>query len=289
MKSILNSLLYNPNLLKKIDLAPFGVPKSDFHIYLDHLNHQELSGNKLRKLYGSILEMKEKNLTTLITIGGNYSNYLYACAFLPELLEINVVAIVKGYEPIKYGFTLQTLKNKNIPLHFHSHEKLMQNYNQIIEELKAKYPNSYFIPEGGSNEFSHLGFESLVSENFNEYDTICIGVGTRASYDSILRYKSENTHLRGYAAPKDDSLLNEIAIENSITLDYTFGGFAKMTSELKEFSAEFHALTKILLDPIYTSKMVYGIIEDYKKDILSPSQKIVAIHTGGLQGWEGFK
>ena len=34
--------------------------------------------------------------------------------------------------------------------------------------------------------------------------------------------------------------------------------------------------------------MVYGIIEDYKKGILNSEGKIVAIHTGGLQGWEGM-
>jgi 1-aminocyclopropane-1-carboxylate deaminase len=62
-----------------------------------------------------------------------------------------------------------------------------------------------------------------------------------------------------------------------------------MTEELMSFVKTFEHNYKILLDPVYTSKMMYGIIQDLKKGVLHPSQKIIAIHTGGLQGWNGFK
>lgn len=288
IQELKNALIYNEKRLIKIDLSPFGVESSEFYIYLDYLNHDLLSGNKLRKLYGNILDMKSKNKSTLITIGGNYSNYLYACSFLAELVDINLVAIVKGYEPKEYGFTLQTLKEKNAEIYFHSKNELAGNMDDIIDRLMMQNPNSNYIPEGGDNDFAHIGFETLIHNNFNWVDKICIGVGTMSSYQSIDKYKSEKTILRGYTAMNDRSLLKKLNGNNQLVFDYTFGGFAKMTYELREFVNKFNVQTKILLDPIYTSKMVWGIIEDYKKGYIKPEEKVVAIHTGGLQGWEGI-
>ena len=45
-------------------------------------------------------------------VGGNYSNYLYACGFLPELLNRRLIVMIKGHEPKNYGYTLQHLKDK---------------------------------------------------------------------------------------------------------------------------------------------------------------------------------
>jgi 1-aminocyclopropane-1-carboxylate deaminase len=42
------------------------------------------------------------------------------------------------------------------------------------------------------------------------------------------------------------------------------------------------------LDPIYTGKMIFGIVDLYKKEFFSPFSKILIIHTGGLQGIEGM-
>lgn len=288
MTELYTHLQFNPNLLIKIDLEPFGIPKSKFYIYLDHLNHKLISGNKLRKLIGSLEEMIKNKQKTLITIGGNYSNYLYACSFLPELSDINVVAVVKGHEPKDYGFTLNSLKEKNIPLHFYPKQEIKDKLGDIVLELKNQNSNSYFVPEGGANEFSHIGFRDLIYDHFDDFNKICVGVGTRATLDGISRYTNPKTELRGYAAMNDTSLIENLSPNSELIFDYTFGGFAKMNNELNSFVEKFKQNTDILLDPIYTSKMVYGIIEDFKKGILNSEEKIVAIHTGGLQGWEGM-
>jgi 1-aminocyclopropane-1-carboxylate deaminase len=43
----------------------------------------------------------------------------------------------------------------------------------------------------------------------------------------------------------------------------------------------------VLLDPIYTAKMLYGLLEIIKNDGFQKGAKILAIHTGGLQGIQG--
>jgi len=43
-----------------------------------------------------------------------------------------------------------------------------------------------------------------------------------------------------------------------------------------------------LLDPVYTGKMLFGILDLVKNDGFEEGSRILAIHTGGIQGIEGF-
>ena len=74
----------------------------------------------------------------------------------------------------------------------------------------------------------------------------------------------------------------------SINTDYHFGGYAKSSSELIDFINRFKAQHGIPLDPIYTGKMFFGLFDLIKKGYFPRGSTIVAVHTGGLQGIEGF-
>ena len=50
----------------------------------------------------------------------------------------------------------------------------------------------------------------------------------------------------------------------------------------------FKTETDIPLDPIYTGKMMFGIFDLIEKGYFKPNSKILAIHTGGLQGIDGM-
>jgi 1-aminocyclopropane-1-carboxylate deaminase len=51
---------------------------------------------------------------------------------------------------------------------------------------------------------------------------------------------------------------------------------------------DFHAQHQIPLDPIYTGKMVYGVMDLIQKNYFKKGSKILLIHTGGLQGIRGI-
>ena len=92
--------------------------------------------------------------------------------------------------------------------------------------------------------------------------------------------------------PKGDFLKNEIqkfVTRKNWTLqkDYHFGGYAKYNDELIRFINWFSKKTQIQLDPIYTGKMIFGILDLIQKDAFAKGTKILAIHTGGLQGIVG--
>lgn len=285
LRDLEQALMYQSSRLKIIDLKFFDLPNYTLDFYLDYLNHDLFSGNKLRKLYGTILQLQQLDRPNILTIGGNYSNHLYACANLKRYLNMDVVAIIKGHQPKTFGYTLNHLVENDIPLYFYSKEDIRHHLINIIDNIRKEYPNIYYLPEGGTGEFSHLGFESLIKNNFDEYTMIALPVGSLGTYSGVERYKSPNTNIIGYAAHNDVSLADGC----HINFNYHFGGFAKMTTELMEFIEKFYHCYQIILDPIYTCKMIYGIIQDLRKGIYSSSERIVAIHTGGLQGWHGMR
>ncbi|MDG1314210.1 MAG: 1-aminocyclopropane-1-carboxylate deaminase/D-cysteine desulfhydrase, partial [Flavobacteriaceae bacterium] len=70
--------------------------------------------------------------------------------------------------------------------------------------------------------------------------------------------------------------------------DYHFGGYAKVDSKLINFMNDFKLMYNIPLDPVYTAKMMYGIFEGINSGEIPHTAKVLAIHTGGLQGIEGM-
>jgi 1-aminocyclopropane-1-carboxylate deaminase len=70
--------------------------------------------------------------------------------------------------------------------------------------------------------------------------------------------------------------------------DYHHGGYAKVSGELTTFMQRFMDRTGIALEPVYTGKMLFGLYSMIKQKHLAAGSRIVAVHTGGLQGLRGM-
>ena len=64
---------------------------------------------------------------------------------------------------------------------------------------------------------------------------------------------------------------------------YHFGGYGKYTIELIQFIQKINQEYQLPLDPIYTGKAFYGMMQELNSPIYD-GKKIVFVHTGGLQG-----
>jgi 1-aminocyclopropane-1-carboxylate deaminase len=62
-----------------------------------------------------------------------------------------------------------------------------------------------------------------------------------------------------------------------------------MKPELLKFIKGFQKRTGIPLDPVYNGKMMFGVYDKIEKGEIASGQTVLAIHTGGLQGWDGMK
>lgn len=264
------------------------------------LNHPAISGNKLYKLKYNIEEAKKQHKDTLLTFGGAFSNHIAAIAAAGKEYGLKTIGIIRGEKSSALNPTLQLAQKNGMQLDFISRE-LYRNKNALMQYVIEKYKNTaYIIPEGGSNILGVKGCMEIATNINIPFDYICTPCGTGATVAGIILSLKEKQKAVGFQVLKADGYirgevdkwLKEFDSEKSnweIKDDYHFGGYAKLTPELKQFAADFYAKHNIALDYVYTAKMMYGIFELIKKDYFKNDSTIIAVHTGGLQGNEGME
>ena len=268
--------------------------KLQLFIKRDDLIHSEISGNKFRKLKYNLLEAYSANKMQLVTFGGAYSNHIAATAAAGNLFDFKTVGVIRGNEFHGLNPTLKTAQENGMLLHYVSRTEYQQkSENFFLHKLKETYGDFHMIPEGGANVLATKGCAEIVEEIQIDFDYVVVPCGTGTTLGGIYTALSKNQKAVGISVLKGEStLLEEIqkiipkALDSRIEVigDYHFGGYAKMNVELLDFTNSFFEQTKIPLDLVYTAKMFYGIFDLASLDYFKPGQKIVAIHTGGLQG-----
>lgn len=264
--------------------------------------HPFISGNKYRKLKYNLQEATNKNFKTLLTFGGAYSNHIAAVAAAGDLFKFKTIGIIRGNE---LGENISEVLKSNPTLKFASAQGMQFDFvdrtsyrlktsDIFIDNLKDKFGDFYLIPEGGTNEFAIKGCEEILNEDDAKFDVICCSVGTGGTISGIIKSTKKYQEVIGFPALKGDFLESEISKNihlNSkwkLNTEYHFGGYAKISKELITFINKFKKETDIPLDPIYTGKMLFGIVDLIKKEYFKKNTKIVVIHTGGLQGIDGM-
>ena len=172
-----------------------------------------------------------------------------------------------------------------------------KNSDEVINELRDKYGDFYLVPEGGTNQLAVKGTAEIVKEIDIDFTHICCACGTGGTIAGIINELKGKKEILGFPALKGASFLYDDIYpflrkdykNYKLMLDYHFGGYAKIKAELVHFMDQFTKDTKIPLDPIYTGKMLFGTIDLIRKDYFPKGSKIIAIHTGGLQGIKGMK
>lgn len=257
--------------------------------------HEEVSGNKYRKLKYNFEEATKLGYNSVLTFGGAYSNHIAATAAAGRLLGIHTVGIIRG-EELEHKYhenpTLLKASQDGMQLEFVTRSDYRKRHEtEFLKMLSSQYPDCYFIPEGGTNALAVKGCEEILTGDDFMFDVICCAVGTGGTLAGLINSAQPHQHLIGFPALKGDFLEADIRKFVSskcsweLILDYHFGGYGKMTPELLAFIKKIKADSRIVLDPVYTSKMMYGILDLISKDFFAKGTKILAIHTGGLQGW----
>ena len=163
----------------------------------------------------------------------------------------------------------------------------------VLEQLQQKYGAFYLIPEGGTNAFAIQGCEEILTPEDASFDYVACAIGTGGTISGLINSVLPHQKVLGFPALKGEFLQDEIRKfvhhDNwELITDYHFGGYGKINEELVRFINDFYQQTKIPLDPVYTGKMMYGIVELISKGYFPKGAKILAIHTGGLQGIKGM-
>lgn len=261
--------------------------------------HKHISGNKYRKLYYNLKAARKAKYTTLLTFGGAYSNHIAAVAAAGQEFGFQTIGIIRGEElihKIKENPTLHFAQNQGMQFKFVS-RKLYREKTEayFIEELYQEFGDFYLLPEGGTNDLAIKGCEEILTKGDETYDYVCVTVGTGGTISGLINSVTNHQTVLGFPALKGDFLEGQISSLTStesrwkLIHDYHFGGYGKINSDLITFINQFKKETTIPLDPVYTGKMLYGIVDLIGKNYFRKDSKILAIHTGGLQGIEGMK
>ena len=267
------------------------------HIKREDLIHPFISGNKFRKLKYNLLQAKAEGKTKLLTFGGAFSNHIAAVAFAGKENNLETIGIIRGEElesKISENPTLTFAQNCGMKFEFVTREAYRtKTMLSFIEELKEHHGDFYLVPEGGTNSLAVKGCEEIITPKDIDFTHICCAIGTGGTISGLINSAKDNQKIIGFPALKGDFLSDDIRkfVTNSnweLQLDYHFGGYAKINEELIRFINDFYKQTNIPLDPIYTGKMMFGIVDLINKGYFPKGAKILAIHTGGLQGIEGM-
>jgi 1-aminocyclopropane-1-carboxylate deaminase len=295
----LNSILKSKN--QQVFLPILEEKKVELFIKREDLIHPFVSGNKFRKLKYNLQEAKKLKKKALFTYGGAFSNHIVATAVAGKIAGFKTFGIIRGdelgkklEETLEQNATLREAHNNGMKFQFVSREQYRQKSSfGFVEKMKNKWGDFYVIPEGGTNCLAVDGCEEILNKEDSKFNYICSAVGTGGTISGLINASKKNQKIIGFPALKGNFLSEEIKKyvgrkKNwSLQKAYHFGGYAKHDEELITFINNFTAETGVLLDPVYTGKMLFGILDLIEKGDFSEGSKILAIHTGGIQGIAG--
>ena len=276
--------------------------KVELSIKREDLIHPYVSGNKFRKLKYNLEEAKKLKKKAVLTFGGAFSNHILATSVAGKLCGLKTFGVIRGDElgknvtkTLEENPTLRKAQENGMKLQFVSREEYRQKTSfGFIEKMKNKWGDFYLIPEGGTNILSVQGCEEILTKDDKKFNYVCAALGTGGTISGVINSLGRRQKVIGFPALKGQFLSEEIKKYTTnrkswrLQKGYHFGGYAKHTEELITFINKFKEDTGIQLDPIYTGKMLFGILDLVEKDSFEEGSKILAIHTGGIQGIEGF-
>jgi len=264
------------------------------------LVHPLVSGNKFFKLKYNLEKAISGEFDKILTFGGAYSNHIYATAEAAKAANLKSIGIIRGEKVAPLNPTLARAKSLGMDLDFVDRSTYrLKEEASFLKNLVEKFGAFYLIPEGGTNELAIKGTSEILELGDNSFSHITTCIGTGGTFAGLIQSLSERQQLLGFSALKGDFIHGEIKelLKNHqissvgdfrIFDQFHFGGYGKYNQELIDFIWWFFESFGIVLDPIYTGKMMAGIWKLISEDFFPSGSKILAIHSGGLQGNFGF-
>lgn len=297
------------SVLEKVEYEDVSTSRIlEFFVKRDDLIDPLVSGNKWRKLKYNIEQAKHKACDGILTFGGAHSNHLVATAKACHEAGLKSVGFVRGEELTpESNATLKDCTFYGMELVFVSREEYRDKDDwDYINQLRHGFTSFQIVPEGGANFYGVIGCQEILKETDNNFDHVFLSAGTGTTAAGVILSAGVHTKVHVVSALKgdfmeaqvtkmlnsvcfDEELVNELKSKTVFHNDAHFGGYAKTTNELLEFIEDVKQQTNLPLDSIYTGKAMFTLINEWRKDSFRNQQKILFIHTGGLQGNRGMK
>jgi len=300
--------MMNNSPLQLINHPIFKFHRLTISIKRDDLIHPIISGNKWRKLKYNLIHAKNNNKSSVLSFGGAYSNHIHALAFACHQQGLASIGIIRGEPHYANNFTLSWAKYWGMKLIFVDRKTYKKRQQQdYLQQLQNQFPQSFIVPEGGSNKLALLGMSEVIDElalkQETEFDSLLCPVGSAGTLAGLIKGDSNQHNLIGIAvlkqgADNENYLRDEVIkllpnnakahqnwhIENNMHR----GGYGKFSASDLERIFAFSKATNIPFEPIYSGKMLLALLDLVEQGYFPAGHKIVMLHTGGLQGLGGL-
>ena len=293
-------MTFNDSPIENLDLSYYGI-KNKVYVKRDDLIHPVVSGNKWRKLKYNLDHYFSISKQGIVSMGGAYSSHILSLSYICNQYSIPCVLLIRGELSNPLNDVLSKCKSFGASIKYISRENY-KNSIWINNYLAVNYNNHFFIPEGGANLYGINGCQEIVNEIKVKFDYIFCEVGTGATFSGLVSGLNKNQICFGIVVLKGASNISKNISKNYhnhtnkifdrnwlLSHDYHLGGYAKYNEKLIAFIREFYKITGLITDPIYSGKMFYGLVNELKTNKALQNKKIIALHSGGISGIEGFE
>lgn len=265
------------------------------------LIHPHYGGNKIFKLKYNIESARKEAKEGIVTFGGAHSNHIFATAAYCMEKKLKCAGIIRGEE--MQTPTITAAREFGMELQFVSRTEYNRVKNSSLPEL---FPGYFHVPEGGNNAEGVKGCSEILNGLDFTYDRIFCACGTAATFSGLSISAGQGTKVTGISVLKGQNSLIEEANKwmrafnkgtlpvaesldySSVLGQYHLGGYAAFSDELVSFKRWFERQCAVPLDHVYTAKLFYAV-HDLIKNKKLEGEKILVIHSGGLQGNAAFE
>ena len=308
----MNTDFFNQTAHTPVETVTYTTPdrrQVTLNIKRDDLIDFSISGNKWRKLKHNFFEAQRLGRSTIASFGGAFSNHIAALSAAGFRAGVKTIGFIRTHEIDLANPTLKLAKANGMELVALSRMEYRRRHDpEFLAELQEAYPNCFWVPEGGSNEFAAKGVEELANEIMKDFSVSSSFSSSSASVseDSVLRIVCPVgsggtisglakalplTGILGIAVVNDTTLMDNIQARfanTKIVTESIHGGYGKVSESLLNFCDDFASQTGIAIEPIYSGKMFYCLCI---QNVLTNEElaQTIVIHTGGLQGLEGLR
>jgi len=279
------------------------------NISLFCLDELHPGGNKYYKLKYNVEAARRQGASRLLSFGGPWSNHIHALAQMGHSMGFETVGVIRGEKPAVLSPTLVEAEALGMTLHFVSRKAYSgKSEPAFLSALRSSFGDFYLLPEGGTNELAVQGAAEILVDlrQFQpDFDRIIVPFATGGTMAGIARGLIGSQSVIGICVLKGSremQLASEAQVAGLIAahenaspgqnwhIDHRFhcGGYAKCPSYLQTFILQTEQEIGYPLEPVYSGKMMWAIAQMIEAGEINKDEKIVAIHTGGLQGRRGF-
>ena len=282
----------------------------------DDLTGCTLTGNKVRKLEFITAHAQDKGYDTLITCGGIQSNHCRATALAGAELGLSVHLLLRGEPCGEDSGNLLLDRLAGATLSCYPARQYVSEIDALFQQWVDHYAGmgrrALAVPTGGSDGIGLWGYLAACEELRSDFEAAAIETaprvtasgsgGTQAGLTLGAALHALPATVWGINVCDDERyFLDKIAadvrhwtktfpgapavpLQPRVLDGYVGEGYGRAGPEIFELIAELCALEGVVLDPVYTGKAFYGMLQEIAAGRFTGCRDIVFVHTGGVFG-----